>query len=43
MTKQEVERTEDKEVDELLNFFETNNIEEYSEDEQVKSILKHLK
>lgn len=43
MTKQQVEENEDKEVDDLLDFFENNNLKDYSEDDQVKNLLSSLK
>lgn len=33
MTKEQVEENQDKEVDDLLDFFENNNLKDYSEDD----------
>jgi hypothetical protein len=43
MTKEQVEDTEEKEVDELLDFFENNNVNDFSEDQEVKQLLSNLK
>ena len=42
-TKEEVEKKEEQEVDDLLDFFDSNQVADYSSDEQVQSILKSLK
>lgn len=38
-----MEENEEKEVDELLDFFETNNVNDFSEDQEVKQLLANLK
>jgi hypothetical protein len=43
MTKEQVEESEEKEVDELLDFFESNNVNDFSEDQEVKNLLANLK
>lgn len=43
MTKQKVEETEDKEVDELLDFFENNQVSDFSQDNEIKHLLGNLK
>ena len=43
MTKEQVEDNEDKEVDELLDFFENNNVNDFSADDEVKDLLANLK
>jgi hypothetical protein len=42
-TKEQVEESEEKEVDELLDFFESNNVNDFSEDQEVKNLLANLK
>lgn len=43
MTKEQVQQNEEQEVDELLDFFQTNNVNDFSQDEEVKDLLSNLK
>ena len=43
VSKEEREQKEEQEVDDLLDFFDNTDVEKFSEDEQVKSILINLK
>lgn len=43
VSKEEREQKEEEEVDDLLDFFDNTDVEKFSEDEQVKSILINLK
>ena len=43
MTKEKVEENQDKEVDELLDFFENNQVSDFSQDNQIKNLLGTLK
>ena len=43
MTKEAVEDTEDKEVEDLLDFFEQNQVASFSQDEEIKVLLSSLK
>lgn len=38
-----MDQSEDKEVDELLDFFENNEIEDFSQNEEIKHLLVNLK
>ena len=43
MTKEAAEENEDKEVDELLDFFEHNQVSDFSQDDEIKNLLVNLK
>ena len=43
MTREAAEENEDKEVDELLDFFENNQVSDYSQDAEIKNLLGNLK
>ena len=43
MTKEAAEQNEDKQVDELLDFFQQNDVSDFSQDDEIKKLLVHLK
>ena len=43
MTKEAADETEEKEMDDLLGFFEQNNMSDFSQDQEIKHLLSNLK
>ena len=43
MTKDQLEDNEEKEMDDLLDFFQNNKINDFTEDEGVQDLLANLK
>lgn len=42
-TDQEIEQQQEKEADELIDFFESGEIKDYADDEEIKNMLQDLK